>query len=128
MKIQIIQTNNNKRNGDLTTLIAEALKDLDGEITIDFIFDPFQTSPIRGGGSRQADGEVHTFAGKSYTQKENISKQDDVYELVTLIHRAGKSKEYRSFVHNQFPSGLDFDKCIGYLYTHKAEILKACGL
>ncbi len=127
MKIQIVQTNNNKRNG-LADLIAEALKDLDGEITIDFILGPFQTSPIRGGGSRQADGEVHTFAEKSQIPKENISKKDSVYELVTHIHGAGKSKEYQSFVRNKFPNGLDFDQFIGYLYTHKAEILKACGL
>lgn len=112
MKIQIIQISNN-HNG-LADLIAETLKDLDGEITIDFI--PEDTT------------EIHNFAEKSQTQKENISKKDSVYELVTHIHRAGKSKEYQSFIHNEFPDGLDFDKFIGYLYTHKAEILKACGL
>lgn len=127
MKIQIIQTNNNKRNG-LADLIAEALKDLDGEITIEFIPDPFLTSPIRGGVSPQADGEVNIFAEKTNKEKENISKRDFAYELVTHIYRAGKSKEYQSIVRKEFPNGLDFDQFIGYLYTHKTEILKACGL
>ena len=112
MKIQIIQIGNNKRNNGLADLIAEALKDLDGEITIDII----------------PDETIHTFAEKPNKEKENISKKDSVYELVTHIHGAGKSKEYQSFVRNEFPNGLDFDEFIGYLYTHKTEILKACGL
>ncbi len=112
MKIQIIQIGNNKRNNRLADIIAEELKDLDGEITIEYI----------------PDNTIHTFAEKPNKEKENISKKDSVYELITHIYRAGKSKEYQSIVRNEFPNGLDFDKFIGYLYTHKEEILKACGL
>lgn len=113
MEIKIIKLDNTDKTNELASVIADELKN-NSMASVEF--------------SSDIDAEhICSFVEKNFYKNKKLIT-DAVYELITHIYHEGKGREYQHIVHNEFPNGLDFDKFIDYLYTHKAEILKSCGL